>query len=177
MAMKMEKYLVESGRTAAGELHTNKVNVGYAYRAMLEFAAAAWKLDQVKKALFYGKDGLDWTITQPTLTRPTRDLTGIDINILHSILGIATEAGELVEELTKLLNDYEMEDVHKKLVFETGDVLWYQAMLLRALGTTFEETADLNIQKLMARFPEKFDKKKAIEKDESLEIETVLEDK
>ena len=40
--------------------------------------------------------------------------------------------------------------------------MWYLAMLLRELDLSFEEVAQANIDKLRKRFPDKFSKDKAI---------------
>ena len=48
---------------------------------------------------------------------------------------------------------------------EAGDLLWYLAMLFRELDTDFTEVATTNINKLKARFPEKFTEEKAYVRD------------
>lgn len=82
-------------------------------------------------------------------------------DIIHGGLGVATEAGELLDGLKKkhaygkpldLVNFRE----------EIGDVLWYLALLCRGAGTTLDQVAERNIAKLRARYPEKFTSENAL---------------
>lgn len=137
------EYLSASSRTAAKECFPGRVCETAFYSFVEDFIKSADDLDQIKKGLFYNKDvGLDWGrgATQ-VFTREQRD-------VVHALLGIATESGELLE----LIGTQE----RGKLIDEAGDVLWYLAMLFRALGTNFEEVMERNIKKLPVRYPEKF---------------------
>lgn len=48
---------------------------------------------------------------------------------------------------------------------ELGDKLWYAALALDELKSTFEETMEANIKKLRARYPNKFTEEDAINRD------------
>lgn len=73
----------------------------------------------------------------------------------NGALGLAGEAGETVDHIKKYLH-HDVPIDQEKLVKELGDVLWYVAELCTALGITLSEVANVNIEKLLARYPEKF---------------------
>lgn len=76
------------------------------------------------------------------------------MRLLHGIIGIATEAGEMLEALRQGVEDgvFDLTNVAE----EVGDNQWYAAAILRALKTNFESIQRTNIAKLRARFPNKF---------------------
>lgn len=85
-----------------------------------------------------------------------RMTTQQNIDLLHAGIGLATEGGEFLDALKKhLFYGKELDTVN--LAEELGDILWYVALAMRALDTTFDEQMDINIKKLAARYPEKFD--------------------
>lgn len=87
----------------------------------------------------------------PAFVRCDRDM----VRLLHGGIGIATESGEILDQLKKHI--YYGKPLDKvNLKEEIGDVLWYCALLLRELDSTFEEVAETNINKLRARFGDKF---------------------
>ena len=93
--------------------------------------------------------------------------------LLHSILGCSDEAGELI----KIMKDhlfYEREIVFTSLKEEYGDLLWYIAIGLNAINSSFEEVMELNIAKLRSRYPVKFAQDKAINRDMATEL-SILE--
>lgn len=160
--MKASDYLIESARTAAGEIFPGRVSEN-AFTTMVEDAIDCLnQLDKIKKGLFYNRDvDLDWD----------NDFTNvgmrIDKDLLHGILGVATEANELLELLPTEWNNGPVNTA--KIIDESGDVLWYLAMIFRKLGVTFEQVMQLNIEKLRVRFPEKFTTLQANERDTSSE--------
>ena len=77
-----------------------------------------------------------------------------DPDIVHGIIGIGTESGELLDQLKKsIFYGRELDLVNLKE--ELGDLLWYVALLCHALNCTFEELQTKNIEKLHARYKEK----------------------
>jgi uncharacterized protein YabN with tetrapyrrole methylase and pyrophosphatase domain len=58
---------------------------------------------------------------------------------------------------------------------EVGDTLWYLAIVCRHLGMSFEQIMQQNIEKLRARFPDKFNQDDALNRDLNKERQT-LED-
>lgn len=84
--------------------------------------------------------------------------------LLHGVLGIGTEAGEL-QDVAKRALFYKKAIDRTALVEELGDLLWYLALTLDACGITFEEAMERNIAKLEARYPDRFSPEKALNRD------------
>ena len=74
--------------------------------------------------------------------------------IIHGVIGIATEAGELLEALLNAMNGKSFDAVN--MAEEVGDVQWYIALLAKHCGFTLEESQQINIAKLRMRFGDKF---------------------
>lgn len=96
------------------------------------------------------------------------------VDLLHASMGLVTEAGEFQDMLKKhFFYGKERDDVNLKE--EIGDILWYCAVALEALGSDFESVMQTNIDKLKARYPEKFTEEAA--ENRNLEKERkILED-
>lgn len=124
-------------------------------------------------------------------TRSERNPLDVDENIsaiLHAIMGISTEGGELLDVFKKNLFYGKPLD-HVNLDEEIGDVLWYIAIYCNAkarminarneadgMGDTsrsghdvWQEIMNTNIEKLRARFPQKFNEVNALVRDLSKE--------
>lgn len=71
-------------------------------------------------------------------------------------LGLAGEAGEVADEIKKHVFHFHPMN-REKLIKEAGDVAWYLALLCEVLGTTLDEVFEINISKLMERYPDGFD--------------------
>lgn len=70
-------------------------------------------------------------------------------------LGIAGEAGEVADEIKKIVG-HGREMNKDKLIKETGDVLWYVASIADELGVSMSDIAQANIDKLKERYPKGF---------------------
>jgi NTP pyrophosphatase (non-canonical NTP hydrolase) len=85
----------------------------------------------------------------------TASSTGDDFkDLLHWVLGINGEAGEVAEKLKKIIRDKNSgisEEDRKELSKEVGDVLWYLAVFAHHLGVDFEDIAQANLDKLQSR--------------------------
>lgn len=84
--------------------------------------------------------------------------------ILHAAIGIATESGEFLDALKKFLFYGKPLDL-VNLREEIGDLLWYIALAMDALGTDFEAEMNRVIRKLQVRYPESFSTSEAIHRD------------
>ena len=75
-------------------------------------------------------------------------------DLLHWVLGINGEAGEIAEKVKKIIRDKsgQVSDKDKaELAAEIGDVLWYLAVFAHHLGVSFENIAQQNLDKLQSR--------------------------
>jgi len=79
-------------------------------------------------------------------------MTSDKCNLLHAVLGIAGEAGELVDAIKKHII-YEKELDHENIVEELGDLEFYLEQLRRQLGICRINTLRANIEKLQKRYP------------------------
>jgi NTP pyrophosphatase (non-canonical NTP hydrolase) len=94
--------------------------------------------------------------------------------LLHAGMGMTTESGEFVDALKKHIY-YGKPIDRTNLIEELGDQLWYVAVAIDALGTSFEDVMRINIEKLRERYGDKFTDEAAVNRD--LEAERkVLED-
>lgn len=158
--MDQEDYLRDSARTAAGGYHDDLVTASQLdFMLQSVIANGAWA-DRVKRALFYGKsmpNGRGWSSTSVTHRPELKDL-------VHAMLGCITESAEIAEHVRDVLSGVKPLD-KVNLVEEFGDVLWYIAMGLRFVDSTFGEAFAKNIAKLRKRFPDKFTEEAAVIRD------------
>ena len=98
----------------------------------------------------------------------------VSSRLVHGIDGCVTEAGELADAMKRhIFYGKELDLVNLKE--EVGDVMWYLAILVDELGTSFEELAEININKLKSRYPNKFTSEDALNRDLDKERQ-ILED-
>ena len=92
----------------------------------------------------------------------------LDPRVFHGIIGIASEAGELLNVLVKyLVDDTPIDAVNVQE--ELADISWYTAILNDALGLDWGEGLARNIAKLKARYPEKYTHENAMNR--NLDVE------
>lgn len=102
--------------------------------------------------------------------------TEFDTRIFHSVVGITTEAVELLQALkinpyhTDKLLTRDLGNAPAQLDFinireEFGDLMWYIAIGVDQTGGDFDAVLDRVIAKLKARFPNKFNSEDAINRD------------
>lgn len=76
----------------------------------------------------------------------------------YTTLGLTGESGEVAERIKKILREdkRDLDDIiaekRPAIVKEMGDVLWYLSALAREIGTTLEEVAEANLNKLKSRY-------------------------
>lgn len=73
--------------------------------------------------------------------------------LMNGLLGLAGEAGEVVDYMKKVLF-HDKEFNRTALVKEAGDLCWYLNLILVTMGITWEEVLEANIKKLEARYPD-----------------------
>lgn len=82
-------------------------------------------------------------------------LENVDPRVFHAIIGIATEAAELITALQRNINGDSLDGVN--VCEEWGDACWYgDGILHDALNVDPTVTRERNIAKLAKRYPEKY---------------------
>ena len=156
--------------------------------AGLAFMSAGAILDQIKKHAFYGKVYNQGELvahfttlieSMDLLKKAIQEISNedrekeLDVNprMFHAIVGIATEATELVEALEIGGDDMDYVNISE----EMGDIGWYQSIAFDEMGMTLENSYGAVVAKLKKRYSEKFTSEEAINRDTDAE-RTVLED-
>ena len=93
-------------------------------------------------------------------SRTTASLDNKLMDNLHYTMGMVTEAVELIDVFKKHVA-YGREIDWVNIVEELGDFCWYLANFCRINNLDFGEILDINIAKLKARYPERFDEEHA----------------
>lgn len=99
-------------------------------------------------------------------TTPTR--------LLHAVLGMTTEVGEIADQIKKHIfygKEYKKDNAAEEL----GDLLWYIALYCNVSGFDLGEIMKANIEKLRARFPNKFTQEEALNRDTKAEMKALRE--
>lgn len=91
-------------------------------------------------------DYQDWTLE--TAIYPQAG-TGGDMELYYLAMGLCGESGEVANKIKKLLRDGKLNI--GDLIYECGDVAYYLARLIDALGYSFEDVLEINHNKLMKR--------------------------
>ena len=97
-----------------------------------------------------------------TESQPSEEqMSRVNLRILHALMGLQTETGELTDAVKRhIFYGTPLDKVN--LVEEIGDVFWYIAILMDELKVdvgdkaSFEHAMKVNIEKLRARYPNKF---------------------
>lgn len=87
-------------------------------------------------------------------------LTPGKVDLLHAIVGLAGEVGELVDAVKKHVM-YEKDLDLANIIEELGDMEFYAEQLRAQLNITREETLSCNIVKLRLRYPDGYTNKAA----------------
>lgn len=83
------------------------------------------------------------------------------VRLIHAMIGLATEAGEIQDMMKKhLFYGREIDKVN--LVEELGDIMWYVGLACSELGVTLDEVMTKNNEKLSARYGDVFTEESAL---------------
>jgi len=166
----MKDYIKQALVTKSDQFHPDKVSFEFFCDTLATAITVLKDLDKIKKSLFYGKQLHEGETPIPDCNSIPVDCFSTEavqehddcqlamnqgIDVLHAILGIATEAGELLEALNAGMfgdDGFDLINVAEEL----GDVFWYQAILANSAGLSFEKLQQQNIDKLRARYGDKF---------------------
>lgn len=173
------EYCVGANRTASSSFYGNHYKYAMAMKMLSYFVSYGRKLDEMKKALYYGKnleetyEGHYAAAGGVTLDTEKEWPKNIDVDLLHSVLGIATESVELVENLINIMtvlyddpDSVEQIDVIN-ILEEFGDLLWYMHLPFTKLDMEpdLNNILRTNLLKLAQRYPEKFTEDLAVNRD------------
>lgn len=114
-----------------------------------------------KTAKFDDLDGLELTLNEyQKMAMRTCNIKNSGDKLFHAVFGLTSEAGEVAGIFQKVYQGHEMNA--EALSKELGDALWMLAEACDAVGTTLNEVAILNIEKLRKRYPEGFSTERSI---------------
>jgi hypothetical protein len=165
--MNLSEYQEKALRTESivDEVVANKTELNYVLGA---FVVVSEMLDCLKKKIYYKNpkkynenfhelaDRLHFMTSACDRHHdiPENEILTIDPRVFHGVIGAATETGELVEALQNAINGnpIDVPNFHE----EMHDVSWYFAILHHALGLSWEQGLENNINKLRIRYPEKY---------------------
>lgn len=90
---------------------------------------------------------------QTRINRAIPDHDSLKDERMHWVIGLTEEVGEVSSVLK---HHYYGGEVLKpeELVKEVGDVLWYLSMLCTSCGINIDKVAEINMKKLLHRFPD-----------------------
>ena len=75
--------------------------------------------------------------------------------LLTAAVGMSAEAGEFTEIIKKII--FQGKPVNDENLFhlkrELGDIMWYVAQACMGLGISLDEVMEMNVEKLVARYP------------------------
>lgn len=139
--------------------------------ALLSLSIATTEImDQVKKSVFYGRplnqeavnkriaeiQSMNGILKEADISNADKEVIDVDPRLFHGIIGKFTEVGEMLEAMEEHIATGAPLDV-VNLREELGDDSWYNAILCDATGIRMEDTLGLVIDKLRARYGDKFD--------------------
>ena len=79
----------------------------------------------------------------------------------NAVYGLNGESGEVIDILKK--HEFQGHDLNAdEIIDEAGDVCWYLALLASSLNVPLETIMQRNIEKLIERYPDGFDKNRSI---------------
>lgn len=150
--MQLDDYIEQSARTLSPEFH--EIPEWKIFAVLDQVRQIAKMADGLKKQLYYGKGS--YQIEQLSTIYATKDRKAVEIpvDILHAALGLVTEAGEIVELVMGQMRTGLQDITH--LREESGDLVWYWALLMRAMSADGGEILQENIDKLRKRYPHRF---------------------
>lgn len=89
---------------------------------------------------------------------------GANMNVIqqekHALHGMVGEIGELHSLYQKKYQGHTFNDLHAKK--ELGDLLWFVAEYCTSMGWDLEDVMQLNIEKLIARYPDGFEEERSL---------------
>lgn len=85
--------------------------------------------------------------------------------LMNAVLGLCGESGEVADLVKKFT--FQGHDLDKeRIAEELGDVGWYLAVAAKAIGYDLDTIFQMNVDKLMKRYPQGFDADRSIHRSE-----------
>lgn len=148
---------------ASKSIHPENVGAVEFFGAINAAIAALQRVDEVKAALFYDRKNKQLVFPGD---KTLYELEYISPDLVHAILGVATEGGELLERLKKmLLTTSTLSEHYLNLKEELGDVEWFMGLAYTSLGLDRAEVLAANDRKLEKRFGPAFSEDRANNRD------------
>ena len=86
-------------------------------------------------------------------------------DLIVGALGLAGESGEVADHIKKFVGQgHELSREH--VAEELGDVMWYVAITAHAVGYPLNDVMEMNVDKLLKRYPNGFDPERSIHREE-----------
>lgn len=86
-------------------------------------------------------------------------------DIINASLGLSGEVGELNDMIKKaVFHEHPIDTI--KVRKEIGDILWYVALMCEGFGFDMDEVMEMNVVKLIARYPDGFDTDRSLHRAE-----------
>ena len=86
--------------------------------------------------------------------------------VLNGVLGLNGEAGEVADHIKKhLFQGHKLDK--ENLAKELGDICWYIAIMAEGLGYDLESIMQMNVDKLMKRYPNGFEAERSLHREEN----------
>lgn len=168
--MQNKEYLELSEKTLSTNFYADEESKAALTETIEAIVKMGDQLDLMKKVLFYGKKiEMEKNVTdKPTFETPELKKQ----IILHGAIGLVTESIEALKEVFAAIQEgREFDEVN--MFEELGDIQWYQAIFLREFEFDIHKIWETNINKLKARYGEKFSSEKALNRDIKNETEVL----
>lgn len=143
-----DEYRALALRTKSERFNDNEMSALRLEALVSQFVDIANSIGKAKSELFYETDGQE---TSENMQLAQKDL---DADLVHAIMGIADEAGELASVLLDHISGEEIDRIN--LIEERGDLEWYTNLLDTNQSLSPGKIRAANIEKLSERFGDKF---------------------
>lgn len=130
-------------------------------------------LDRIKKYVFYTRqDGLVEDQLPPVWpTGEKKEKIQQLARMLHGLIGVGTEHGELAEEIIDYIEGNKPNLDTNHIAEEVFDIIWYLNVILHVIGMNIPDVCERGIAKLQERYPKKFTEEDAEHRDPAKEME------
>lgn len=142
-------------------------NTSHSFTEAAEYSVETNKSNSMTTSL-YKEEKMTLQQYQQEAARTFLSTGDKDKDILHCLVGLQTEIGELADPFKKGIY-YGKEVDLVNVGEEIADSLWYIVNLCRLTGINLDQQLKNNIQKLKVRFPDKFTSENAINRNLELE--------